>query len=177
MDLNRENLGVVQVKVGKHQVGIIGLKEIFEELESKMVSIADEVISEELVRRLEEFNYIPDTSHKKYGKAFLRMYKKHLGQPHQENKLEEKTTGLVIKVLGEGCAQCNKLEQDVMKILVELKLPADFEHLTEVAQFSKFNSTAVPTLIINGEVKSAGWVPSQTKIKEWLMDIQTNLIA
>ena len=168
MEYNRYELSVTQIKVGQHQIGIIGLKETFEKLGPAMNAETDDVIALELLERLSKLNYIPDSSRGNYQKAFLKEYKKHIGQPISEQELQETSEGLVIKVLGEGCAQCNKLEQDVMKVLAELKLPADLEHIRNSADFSKFNAMGVPALIINGEVKSSGWVPSLLKIKEWL---------
>jgi hypothetical protein len=56
---------------------------------------------------LEKRNYISEIAKEEYGKAFLREFNKFLGKVFEDASLE----GLEIKVLGPGCAQCDRLEQ------------------------------------------------------------------
>jgi hypothetical protein len=46
-------------------------------------------------------NYIPGPAQEEYKKAFLREFKKALGE-----KVDEKGAGLNVKVLGMGCPAC-----------------------------------------------------------------------
>ena len=43
-----------------------------------------------------------------------------------------------IKVLGPGCPNCEKLEQDVMELITELKLAADLEHVRDPVAISGY---------------------------------------
>jgi len=74
----------------------------------------DDEAAAELLNRLRKKNYIPDRAKKNYAKALLREFKKSLGKPCEEEAL----TGVEIKVLGQGCVQCNRLEKELMEVLI-----------------------------------------------------------
>ena len=94
----------------------------------------DEEIRIELLRRRNKRNYIPDSSKDKYGQAFLREFKKLTGQPFEDSDLDE----VEIKVLGPGCASCNKLEQDLIAVMTEIEMAADLEHVTDIAEIGSY---------------------------------------
>jgi hypothetical protein len=121
-------------------------------------------IEDALLERLSSRNYIASAARSDYGKAFLREYKKFLGQPYQE----EDDGSISVVMLGPGCTQCNHLEQLVMRALVELELPASPEHITDIKEMTKYGFVPTPALIINGKIVSKGTVPNIKKIKEWL---------
>ena len=75
---------------------------------------------------------------------------------------------LIIRILGTGCASCDNLHQEVINALAELNIAADVRHERNVAEFCKYGVTATPALVINGEVKAVGRVPSRSEIKGWL---------
>jgi small redox-active disulfide protein 2 len=157
---------VKQIKVGSHTTGIIGLKNVIEEVAKDFAEKQDEEIQAELLKRLSKKNYIPDHARESYGKAFLREFNIFLGKPYDEDASE----GLALKVLGPGCAQCDRLEREVMDVMNEMNLPADFEHVTDIKEIGKYGVMGMPALIINGKVMSAGRVPTKGKIKEWLSE-------
>jgi small redox-active disulfide protein 2 len=111
-----------------------------------------------------ETNYIPDRAREEYGKAFLREFKKFLGKPFQDDTLE----GLEIKVLGPGCVQCDRLEQELIQVMAETGITADLEHVRDPKEIGEYGVMGTPALIINGQVKSVGRVPPRNKLKEWL---------
>ncbi len=156
---------VKQIKVGSHTTGIIGLKNVIEEVAKDFTEKQDEEIQAELLKRLSKKNYISDRTRESYGKAFLQEFNKFLGKPYDDEDVSE---GLEIKVLGPGCAQCDRLEREVMEVMNEMNLPADFEHVTDIKEIGKYGVMGMPVLIINGKVMSAGRVPTKGKIKEWL---------
>ena len=126
----------------------------------------DEEIRAELLKRLNKRNYIPESSKDEYGQAFLREFKKLTGQP-----VEDRDQGEVeIKVLGPGCASCNKLEQDLIVVMSEMDMPADIEHVTDIAEIGSYGVMGTPALVINREVKAVGSVPPKPKLKKWLQD-------
>ena len=63
---------IIQIKVGKHRMGIIGLKHVLEEVSREFSDRTDNEILTELIRRLSRLNYIPENSRKDYEQAFLR---------------------------------------------------------------------------------------------------------
>ncbi len=151
------------ILVGNNQVGLIGLKEIFEELKSQRGKPESE-LKQLLLERASKNNYIPSSLKADYEKAFFREFKKFLGQ-----KVEEEKSGfLEVIILGPGCYSCNKLEQDVMAVLSETGIQASLNHVTDPALMSQYGNPSNPALIINGKVKSRGTIPMKSIIKKWL---------
>ncbi len=157
---------VKQIKVGSHTTGIIGLKNVVEEVAKEFAEKQDEEIQAELLKRLSKKNYISDRTRESYGKAFLREFNIFLGKPYDEDDSE----GLEIKVLGPGCAQCDRLEMELMEIMIEMNLPADLEHITDIKEIGKYGVMGMPALIVNGKVMCTGKVPTKRKLKEWLSE-------
>ena len=155
---------VKQIKVGSHITGIIGLKNVIEDVAKEFAEKQDEEIQAELLKRLSKKNYISDRTRESYGKAFLREFNIFLGKPYDEDDSE----GLEIKVLGPGCAQCDRLEMELMEIMIEMNLPADLEHITDIKEIGKYGVMGMPALIVNGKVMCTGKVPTKRKLKEWL---------
>jgi len=155
---------VVQIKVDGHGVGIIGLKRVMEDMAEAYAQKSDEEVGSELLSRLRRKNYIPDNAAEGYKRAFVREFRKFLGQPFEEDS----SGGIEIKVLGPGCAQCDRLEKELMEVMAETNTAADVEHIRDIKEIGKYGIMGTPALLINGEVKSVGSVPSRTKLIEWL---------
>ena len=66
----------------------------FEEVARDYVNQTDVSLSRMLLERLVEKNYIPEKVREKYGRAFVREFKKFLGHAVEDEGAE----GLVIKV-------------------------------------------------------------------------------
>jgi small redox-active disulfide protein 2 len=157
---------VKQIRVGDMSVGIIGLKSVMEGMAEEFGAKPDREVMDELMNRLGKRNYIPEKVRGDYEKAFLREFKKFLGKPFEDNA----PGGLVIKVLGPGCAQCDRFEQEIMQVLSENRIMADVEHVRDVKEIGKYGVMGTPALIINGEVKSVGRIPTKSQLVEWLAD-------
>jgi small redox-active disulfide protein 2 len=158
---------VVRIKVNKQSVGMIGLKQIMEEMTPEYAEKPHAEVQSELVRRTSMNNYIPDHAKEEYGRALLREFNKSLGRPYEEEDSEE----LEIKVLGPGCARCDKLEREVMEVMSEMLLPGDLEHVRDVKEIGQYGVMGTPALVINGKVVCVGDVPSKEKIRAWLEEI------
>ncbi len=100
-----------------------------------------------------------------YGEAFLREYKKFVGESAVESG--ENNTG--IKVIGPGCVQCNKLERRVMEVLSELRLMEAVEHVRDPLEIGKMGITSTPALVIGDKVVVMGSVPPKSKMKEYIV--------
>jgi len=159
---------VTQVRIGNSAVGIIGLKAAIEDLARTGINMQDMEIQEALVTRLSKKNYVPPQVREEYGKAFLREFKRLMGKPFEEEMPE----GIQIKVLGPGCAQCDRLEQDLMQVMAETGIVADIEHVRDIKEIGKYGVMGTPALLINGRVKSVGKVPLKSKMIEWLTEAQ-----
>ncbi|MCF8142407.1 MAG: thioredoxin family protein [Deltaproteobacteria bacterium] len=77
-----------------------------------------------------------------------------------------------IKVLGPGCVQCDRLEQDLMQVMSETGVMADIEHVRDIKEIGRYGVMGTPALLINGRVKSVGKVPLKSKMVEWIMEAQ-----
>jgi hypothetical protein len=155
-----------QIKIGRDRIGIIGLKVILAEVAGTVAAQTDEEISTELLKRLDQRNYIPDSSKAEYGQAFLREFKKFTGRAVEDLGPD----GLEIQVLGPGCARCNQLKQDLIAVLTEMDMAADVAQVTDIAEIGSYGVMGTPALVINGDVKSVGSIPPKTKLKQWLQD-------
>lgn len=159
---------VTQIKVGGLHVGIVGLKTILEGMAEEYADRPDQEVQEELLNRLCKRNYIPEKAKEQYEKAFLREFRKFLGKPFDE----EPTQGLDLKVLGPGCAQCDRLEQELIQALAETGVTAAVEHVRDIKEIGKYGVMGTPALLINGQVKSVGKVPPRNTLKQWLVKAQ-----
>jgi hypothetical protein len=151
------------VFVGNTQVGLIGLKDIFEELKSQRGRPEPE-LKQLLVERAGKTNYIPSSVKPEYEKALFREFKKFLAEKVEE----ERSEFLEVAILGPGCYSCNKLEQDVMAVLSETGIKAGLNHITDPKLMAQYGLLPTPALVINGKIKSKGTVPPKSMIKKWL---------
>jgi small redox-active disulfide protein 2 len=159
---------VSQIKVGKFTAGIIGLKSVLQDMAGEWAEKPDAQVAAELVERLSVKNYIPESAKVSYGIAFLREFKKFTGKPYSEEAPEQ----LEIKILGPGCANCDRLEREVMEAVSELDLPAGIDHVRDIREIGKYGVMGSPALIINGKVTAVGRVPMRNEIKKWLKEAQ-----
>ncbi len=77
-----------------------------------------------------------------------------------------------IKILGPGCKNCEKMEQEVKNALAELNIPADAEKVEDTIKIMEYDVFMTPALIINDKVKVSGKVPKQDQIKTWIQEEQ-----
>ena len=155
---------VTQIRIAGSPVGIIGLKAVMEELAEAYGDRPDAEVEEALLNRLSRRNYVPPKVREDYGKTFLREFKKFLGKPYEE----EIPKGIQIKVLGPGCVQCDRLEQDLMQIMSETGIMADIEHVRDIKEIGRYGVLGTPALLINGQVKVGG--QGADEIKDDRMD-------
>ncbi|HEX3045729.1 MAG TPA: thioredoxin family protein [Bacillota bacterium] len=73
-----------------------------------------------------------------------------------------------IKVLGPGCASCQKLEKIVEEAVKELKLTSPVIKVSDMKEIMTFGVMSLPALVIDGNVKFSGRVPSKDEIKKYL---------
>ena len=75
---------------------------------------------------------------------------------------------LKIKILGTGCPNCNKLEQEIKKAAENLAVEAEFEKVTDFQKIMDYDVLSTPGLVINDKVVSSGRIPSQDELISFL---------
>lgn len=73
-----------------------------------------------------------------------------------------------IKILGSGCPKCQRLEQLTREVATEIGVDAQFEHVRDIARIMEYSVLSTPALVIEGEVKVAGRMPTKEEISHWL---------
>jgi small redox-active disulfide protein 2 len=73
-----------------------------------------------------------------------------------------------IKVLGPGCPKCKQTEQRVREALAEAGVAANVEKVTDIMEIAGYGVLGTPAVIIDGQVKSVGKIPSTKEIKSWI---------
>ena len=73
-----------------------------------------------------------------------------------------------IKILGSGCAKCNRLEQLTREAVAELGLEASFEHVTDMDRIMAYPIMTTPALVIDETVRVSGRIPARTELLAWL---------
>jgi hypothetical protein len=161
-----------QIRIGKHDVGIVGLTDAIEMVAANHKSSADNIIAEALYEALKKHNYISDHVKEAYKQAFFREYQKHLGIPvtAKDGVPDE----LTVTVVGPGCPRCENLEMEVMMALSELNLPARVDHVRDPKEIGRMGIFGTPSLLFNDEVKCVGVVPSRAQLIEWLKPYKNN---
>jgi small redox-active disulfide protein 2 len=161
---------IVQVSMGDRSIGIIGLKKVMADLAVTASGKTDGECREILYRGIANQNYVPPKMVEEYKEALLRAFKAFTGEAAQEAP----AGGVRIQVLGPGCHNCDRMEQDVREVMAELKMPGDLTHVTDPAEIAKYGLMGVPALVINGRVVCVGTLPDRNRIKQWLMDLRAS---
>ncbi len=73
-----------------------------------------------------------------------------------------------IKILGTGCPKCAKLAANAQEAVDALQADAEVSKVTEINKIMEYGVMMTPALVIDGEVKSVGKVPTAEEIKALL---------
>ena len=73
-----------------------------------------------------------------------------------------------IEILGTGCAKCSKLEENAKKAVELAGVDAIISKVSDITQITNYGVMVTPALVLNGQVKVAGKIPSPETIAEWL---------
>jgi small redox-active disulfide protein 2 len=73
-----------------------------------------------------------------------------------------------IKVLGPGCPKCQQAEKVVKEAVAESGVAAVVEKVTDVMKIAGYGVFGTPAVVVDGEVKSVGKIPSKEDVKSWL---------
>ena len=73
-----------------------------------------------------------------------------------------------IQILGPGCPKCNKLAENARAAVEQLPDDFEIEKVTDLNEIMKFGVMMTPALVVDGEVKAVGKVPSPDEIRQML---------
>ena len=73
-----------------------------------------------------------------------------------------------LQVLGSGCASCERLAEMVKTAATDLGLDFDLSKVTEIDEITSFGVMSTPALVVNGDVKCSGRVPSEAELKDFI---------
>ena len=73
-----------------------------------------------------------------------------------------------IQVLGPGCAKCQELARLTKEAVDALGIECEVEKVTDIQKILQFGVMMTPALVVDGQVKASGKVPSVDAIKEML---------
>ena len=66
-----------------------------------------------------------------------------------------------IKVLGSGCSRCKQALQVVEKVVRDNHVDAQVEYITDIMEIMRYDIMATPAVVIDGQVKLKGCVPTE----------------
>jgi len=75
---------------------------------------------------------------------------------------------MIIKILGTGCSNCKKLEENTRKAVEELGIEATIEKVTDIKEIMKYGVMKTPALVVDEKVKTMGRVPTSEEIKKYI---------
>lgn len=70
-----------------------------------------------------------------------------------------------LQVLGTGCSACRRLADLTVQAANEGNVAYELEKVTEIDRILAFDVPGTPALVVNGEVKVSGRVPSLDELK------------
>lgn len=75
-----------------------------------------------------------------------------------------------IKVLGTGCAKCNKLYTEAEKAIAQSGVSAELEKVEGIDEIISYGVMMTPALVIDEEVKVSGRISSASEIASWIKE-------
>jgi len=73
-----------------------------------------------------------------------------------------------LQILGPGCPKCKKLAENTETAAKQLGIEYTLEKVTDINDIMKFGVMMTPALVVDGQVKVVGKVPSPDEIKKML---------
>ncbi len=71
---------------------------------------------------------------------------------------------LHIKILGGGCANCERLARNAKQAVEQLGVEATFEKSGDYDEYARYGLLATPGLVVNDQLVSSGRVPAPSQI-------------
>jgi len=75
---------------------------------------------------------------------------------------------MIIKILGSGCPNCQRLEANAKQAIEDLNLDAKIEKVTDITAIMNYGIMSTPALVADEKVLSYGRIPDVEEIKQLL---------
>jgi small redox-active disulfide protein 2 len=80
---------------------------------------------------------------------------------------------LMVKVLGSGCANCQRLERETRAALGAAAIKFELTKVTDYVDIAAYGVTSTPALVMNEAVVSSGRIPGLEQIVRWARERDT----
>ena len=70
-----------------------------------------------------------------------------------------------LQILGTGCPKCRMLTEPTEKAATELGLDFELEKVTDFDRILEFGVVVTPALVVDGEIKVSGHVPTTKRLQ------------
>lgn len=77
---------------------------------------------------------------------------------------------MIVKVLGPGCRNCQRLEERTREALGRLGLDADVQKVTDYGEIAAYGVLRTPGLVVDDELVHSGSVPTTGHLVTLLAD-------
>ena len=75
-----------------------------------------------------------------------------------------------IKVLGTGCTTCNTAEAVIKEAVATSGIDAQVIKVKDIKEIAKYAVTVTPGIIVNGQIKSVGKIPTVEEVLDWIRE-------
>jgi len=73
-----------------------------------------------------------------------------------------------MQILGSGCPKCEQLAANAAGAADSLGIDYEMEKITDVNRIAEYGMISTPALVVDGQVKLSGKVPSPEEIRQLL---------
>jgi small redox-active disulfide protein 2 len=73
-----------------------------------------------------------------------------------------------VKICGPGCVKCHETERIVRETLAEANQKANIEKISDFNEIAKLGVFTTPAVVIDGQVKCIGKVPTKKEVFAWI---------
>ncbi len=73
-----------------------------------------------------------------------------------------------IEILGSGCPKCIKTMENVEEAVKKSGIQVDVVKVTKINDIMNYGVMVTPALVIDGDVKVAGRIPTTDEIQKWI---------
>ena len=71
-----------------------------------------------------------------------------------------------LQILGSGCPSCNRLAELTKQAATEMNVEFEMEKVTQIDRILSFDVSSTPALVVDGEIRVVGRVPSVAELKQ-----------
>lgn len=83
---------------------------------------------------------------------------------------------MIVKILGTGCPNCKKLENNTREALKELEIKAEIIKVTEIDEIMAYGIMTPPALVIDEKLLVYGQIPTAKEVKKMIENRDTNVV-